>query len=56
MTHAVLDHWSTIKPVWVVTLEDGTRLVTSGDHRFLTERGWKHVIGLGAASGPHGRT
>jgi DNA repair photolyase len=40
----VLDHWSTIKPVWEVRLEDGTRLLTSGDHRFLTERGWKHVI------------
>jgi DNA repair photolyase len=40
----VLDHWMTIKPVWDVRLEDGTRLLTSGDHRFLTERGWKHVI------------
>jgi DNA repair photolyase len=39
----VLAHWMTIKPVWAVTLEDGTRLLTSGDHRFLTERGWKHV-------------
>ena len=39
----VLDHWTTIKPVWVVKLEDGTRLLASGDHRFLTERGWKHV-------------
>ena len=39
----VLAHWSTVKPVWAVTLEDGTRLLTSGDHRFLTERGWKHV-------------
>ena len=39
----VLDHWSTIKPVWEIKLEDGTRLLTSGDHRFLTERGWKHV-------------
>jgi DNA repair photolyase len=39
----VLDHWSTIKPVWAVTLEDGTRLLASGDHRFLTEHGWKHV-------------
>ena len=36
----VLDHWSTIKPVWEVKLEDGTRLLASGDHRFLTERGW----------------
>jgi DNA repair photolyase len=40
----VLAHWSTIKQVWVLTLEDGTRLLTSGDHRFLTERGWKHVV------------
>ncbi len=39
----VLAHWMTIKPVWAVTLEDGTRLLTSGDHRFLSDRGWKHV-------------
>ncbi|MDQ4142282.1 MAG: radical SAM protein [Actinomycetota bacterium] len=41
----VLDHWSTTKPAYRVTLEDGTELVASGDHRFLTERGWKHVAG-----------
>jgi hypothetical protein len=35
----VLDHWSTVKPAFRVTLEDGTTLVTSGDHRFLTRRG-----------------
>jgi DNA repair photolyase len=39
----VLDRWSTIKPVWEVKLEDGTRLLASGDHRYLTERGWKHI-------------
>jgi DNA repair photolyase len=39
----VLAHWMTIKPVWAVTLEDGARLLTSGDHRFLSNRGWKHV-------------
>jgi DNA repair photolyase len=39
----VLDHWSTIKPVWAVQLEDGTRILASGDHRFLSKRGWKHV-------------
>ena len=39
----VLAHWMTIKPVWAVTLEDGTRILASGDHRFLTDRGWKHV-------------
>src|SRR3954471_10662786 len=41
----VRDHWSTEKPAYRVTLEDGTALITSGDHRFLTNRGWKHVTG-----------
>jgi len=41
---SVLAHWETIKPGYRVTLEDGTELITSGDHRFLTAyRGWKHV-------------
>jgi DNA repair photolyase len=44
VTH-VLDHWSTVKPAYRTTLEDGTELITSGDHRFLTNRGWKHVTG-----------
>jgi hypothetical protein len=39
----VLDHWTTVKPAYAVVLEDGTRIITSGDHRYLTERGWKHV-------------
>jgi DNA repair photolyase len=39
----VLDHWTTSKPAFRVTLADGTRLVSSGDHRFLTDRGWRHV-------------
>jgi len=39
----VLDHWSTSKTAIRVTLADGTRLVSSGDHRFLTARGWRHV-------------
>src|ERR671915_202992 len=46
----VVDHWSTVKPAYRVTLEDGTELVTSGDHRFLTGRDWKHVTGT-----EHGR-
>jgi DNA repair photolyase len=38
-----------------VVLEDGTELVTSGDHRFLTTRGWKFVTGAeqGARRRPH---
>ena len=41
----VLAHWSTVKPAYRVVLADGTQLVCSGDHRFLTERGWKYVTG-----------
>ena len=37
--------WSTRKRAYRVTLADGTELVASGDHRFLTDRGWKYVIG-----------
>jgi DNA repair photolyase len=51
----VLDHWRTTKPSYRVRLEDGTELIASGDHRFLTRRGWKHVIGSeqGSARRPH---
>jgi DNA repair photolyase len=43
----VLDHWTTVKPAFRVALEDGTDLITSGDHRFLTDRGWQYVSGSG---------
>jgi DNA repair photolyase len=46
----VLAHWETVKPGYRVTLTDGTQLVASADHRFLTDRGWKHVAG--APGGP----
>jgi DNA repair photolyase len=39
----VLAHWPTTKPAYRVRLEDGTELTASADHRFLTDRGWKHV-------------
>ena len=45
----VLAHWSTVKPAYRVTVADGTELIASADHRFLTGRGWKHV-----APAPHG--
>ncbi len=48
-------HWSTIKPAYRTLLDDGTELITSGDHRFLTNRGWKHVTGAeqGSMRRPH---
>jgi DNA repair photolyase len=51
----VLNHWSVEKPSYRIVLEDGTQLVASGDHRFLTERGWKFVIGAeqGPMTRPH---
>ncbi len=42
----VLAHWETFKNAYRITLEDGTELVASGDHRFWTRRGkWKCVTG-----------
>jgi hypothetical protein len=52
-TTEVLDRWSTFKAAYRVVLEDGTELVTSGDHRFLTTRGWKHVADLRPGQRPH---
>jgi len=43
VTTQVLAHWQTAKPAYRIRLEDGTELIASGDHRFLTNRGWKHV-------------
>jgi len=51
----VVAHWSTVKPAYRVTLRDGTELVTSPDHRFLTDRGWRHVTAAewGGERRPH---
>lgn len=43
-------HWETRKEAFRIVLEDGTELIASGDHRFLTNRGWKFVTG--AEQGP----
>ena len=37
--------WTTTKRAYRLALADGTEMVASGDHRFLTERGWRHVTG-----------
>jgi DNA repair photolyase len=51
----VLAHWRTRKPAYRVTLADGTAIIVSGDHRLLTERGWKFITGAeqGHARRPH---
>ncbi len=55
VTTEVLAHWSTMRSAYRITLEDGSELVASGDHRFLTDRGWKYVTGTeqGAARRPY---
>ncbi|MDR6096928.1 DNA repair photolyase [Microbacterium sp. SORGH_AS454] len=43
MRTTVRAKWTTRKRLHRVTLADGTEIEGSADHRFLTERGWKHV-------------
>ena len=47
----VLAKWGTVKRAHRVTLADGTELVASGDHRFLSDRGWRHVTGRMGSAG-----
>jgi DNA repair photolyase len=51
----VLAHWRARKPAYRVTLADGTEIIVSGDHRLLTERGWKFITGAeqGSERRPH---
>ncbi|MGH2924634.1 MAG: radical SAM protein, partial [Solirubrobacterales bacterium] len=55
VTTHVQAHWSVRKPAYLIAAEDGTELVASGDHRLLTDRGWKYVTGTehGALRRPH---
>jgi DNA repair photolyase len=50
----VLDKWAEDKPAYAVSLENGTELVASAEHRFLTDGGWGHVSAL--QPGPPSRT
>jgi DNA repair photolyase len=49
----VRDRWRTVRCAYQVTLADGTTFVSSGDHRVLTERGWKHVVDAPMGQRPH---
>ncbi|MFB9385079.1 intein-containing Rv2578c family radical SAM protein [Pseudonocardia petroleophila] len=44
-------HWSTVKPAVRLRLSGGTEIVASGEHRFLTDSGWRHVTGGWCRSG-----
>ena len=48
----VLDAWTTEKPAFRLRLHNGTELITSGDHRFLTDYGWRYVRSCGDHSQP----
>jgi DNA repair photolyase len=41
----VLNKWTVRKKAYKVTLSNGTKLVCSGDHKWLTNRGWKYTSG-----------
>jgi DNA repair photolyase len=52
----VLAHWETHKEAYRIRLEDGTELIASGDHRYLSRRQkWKYVVGAehGPLQRPH---
>jgi DNA repair photolyase len=51
-TTRVLAKWSSIKPAYRILLANGTELLTSGDHRFLTAEGWRYVCGDDQGSQP----
>jgi DNA repair photolyase len=40
----VLDSWRSVRRAVRVTLDNGTSIIASPDHRFLSNRGWKHVL------------
>jgi len=37
--------WQTLKPAYEITLKNGMQVICSGEHRWLTNRGWKYTIG-----------
>ena len=41
----VLNKIKTLKEAFEIVLENDNRVICSGDHRWLTDRGWKYTIG-----------
>ncbi len=50
---SVFHHWRRLEAAYRIELEDGTTLIASADHRFLTERGWKYVAPERRKQRPH---
>jgi DNA repair photolyase len=47
-------HWQSVRPAIRIGFHDGTSLVSSGDHRFLSGDGWKQATALrGRQHRPH---
>ena len=41
----VLAKWSVVKPSYRIMLANGTELISSDEHRWLTDTGWKYTYG-----------
>lgn len=41
----VLNKINTNQPAYKITLNNGIELICSGNHRWLSNRGWKYTIG-----------
>ena len=48
----VLDSWTTHKLAFAIRLRDGREIISSGDHRFLSDYGWRYVRSCGAHAQP----
>ena len=51
----VLDQWCSVRPALRVTCSDGSTVIASPDHRFLTDQGWKYITAAeqGTMQRPH---
>lgn len=48
----VTDTWTTEKPAYRLRLAGGIEVLSSGDHRFLSDGGWRYVASCGAHATP----
>ncbi|HEX2497896.1 MAG TPA: Rv2578c family radical SAM protein, partial [Actinomycetes bacterium] len=48
----VVAHWRTVRHAFRIELADGTTLVSSGDHRLLSDTGWRCASGTGPDGAP----